>query len=199
MKRLVKSRHTSSERARPAYNDKSTTEWPCLLRPPTRRGQSRGQASNTSLQSARATATRAFNIPRLDRQVPRPPAKIVLAAKWMDRRFDQRPPQPRRARLGDAPAPVALAAALDPRQQARVTCQMRSIGKPADRADLGAQRQAEHGAEAGTLTQRARDRIARRDPANRRQHRDQLATNVGGNVPQRTCWNNARAGGGRFI
>ena len=85
----------------------------------------RRRARRTAREPPRRGPSRSLS----DGQLARPPAEVVLATKLMHRRFDQRPPQPRRPGLGDPPAPVPAATALDARHQPGVTRQVRAIGK----------------------------------------------------------------------
>ena len=58
-----------------------------------------------------------FQHPFPYRELARPCAEFVWTTKLMDRRFDQGPAQPRRPGLGDPPAPLPTATALDPGHQ----------------------------------------------------------------------------------
>ena len=90
------------------------------------------QIRTTSLHRTRASATRAFRIPfrtaRRRAQRPVDPARFTLCM----RRFDQRPPQPRRPVAGDAPVPGVVRAPVDARHQAGVARQRGPVREALD-------------------------------------------------------------------
>ncbi len=79
----------------------------------------------------------------------------------MSRRFDQRPPQPRRSVAGNAPVVHVVGTALDARDQPRIARQRRPAGEATDVAHLGANRQRHHGPDANEPVQRDRDGVRR--------------------------------------